>query len=146
MVMGVPEAVLPNNSPYIPLTFAMATETVHRWINYCSPLMYTQAVYNCGGHYLVMTAQDLPQNPPLQPPLDTYWADLRNDLSLSGGGGSFMPGVINETHDESTGVAITTTDWLAGMTISDLQMMKTPWGRVYLSIAQCIGSMWGLTI
>jgi hypothetical protein len=145
MVMGVPEAVLPNNSFYIPLTFEMAKETVHHWIDYVSPLMFTQAVYNCGGHYLVMTAQDnIYADPPLQPPNDTYWADLRNSLNLNGGG-NFMPGVINEAQDESTSVAITTTDWLSGMTIADLQMMKTPWGRVYLSIAQCIGSMWGLT-
>ena len=142
MVMGVPESVLPDTSFYIPLTFDMAKETVHHWINIVSPLMYTQAVYNCGGHYLVMTAQDNPYaDPPLEPPLDTYWTDLRKSL----GTGSFIPGVINETHDESTGVAIVTSDWLSGMTISDLQMMKTPWGRVYLSIAQCIGSMWGLT-
>jgi hypothetical protein len=142
-VMVVPIEVLPDDSIYIDLSYEMSLETVHHWINIASPKMYTQAVYNCAGAYLANIAQDDPNaQPPLEPPLDTYWTDLRNSLGFS----SFMPGWINETHDENTGAAIITPNWLEGLTLGDMQMMKTPWGRTYMAIAQSIGSMWGLTI
>ena len=31
------------------------------------------------------------------------------------------------------------------LTIGNLQNLKTPWGRVYLGIAQSYGTLWGLS-
>jgi hypothetical protein len=31
------------------------------------------------------------------------------------------------------------------LTFADLQTLKTPWGRIYLGIAQDVGTLWGVT-
>ena len=67
-IMAVPLMVLPNNSPYIELSFDLAHTIVNLYLNYASPMLYTQAVYNLGGDYLVNMAQD---NPSLSPPNNT---------------------------------------------------------------------------
>jgi len=36
-------------------------------------------------------------------------------------------------------------DAIKGMTLMDLQLAKSPWGRKYLMIAGQWGSIWGIT-
>jgi hypothetical protein len=142
-VMGVPTAVLPSDSSYIDYTFQYSLEWVNLYLDIASPLIYTNAVYNFGGNMLVNIAQDDPNaQPPLTPPNDTYWADLRTSLNIN----SFVPGLINATNDEDTSAALVVPLNLQNLTLADLQMLKTPWGRAYLAIAQSVGSMWGLTM
>ena len=136
--MAVPEIVLPNNSPYIEISYDLAVEIVNWYLNCASPIVYTQCVYNLGGDYLVNMAQD---NPNLPPPYNTYWTDLRQSLGVN----SFIPGLVNAANDEDTSAAILTPLGLQNLTLMDLQNLKTPWGRVYLGLAQSVGSMWGLT-
>jgi hypothetical protein len=138
-IMGVPTAVLPNTSPYIELSFEMALETVNLYLDIASPLLYTQAVYNLGGDILVNITQD---DPSLASPNNTYWANLRQSLSIN----NFIPGMINASNDEDTSAALLVPLGLQNLTLSDLQNLKTPWGRAYLGIAQSVGSMWGLTM
>lgn len=138
LVMGVPEAVLPDDSIYISLSYSMSLETVNLYLDWASPLLYTQAVYNLGGDILVNIAQD---NPDLPPPNNTYWADLRNTMQIN----NFIPGLINATNDEDTSAALLTPLGLQNLTLADLQNLKTPWGRVYMGIAQSVGSMWGIS-
>jgi hypothetical protein len=135
-IMDVPEIVLPDNSPYIELSYEMSHEIVHLWLDIASPLLYTQAVYNLGGDFLVNIAQD---NSNLPPPDNTYWTDLRQQMQIN----NFVPGLINATNDEDTSAALLTPLGLQNLTLLDLQTLKTPWGRVYMGIAQSIGSMWG---
>ncbi|HXB13379.1 MAG TPA: hypothetical protein VNZ45_15435 [Bacteroidia bacterium] len=137
-IMAVPLMVLPNNSPYIELSFDLAHTIVNLYLNYASPMLYTQAVYNLGGDYLVNMAQD---NPSLPPPNNTYWADLRQSLGVNG----FLPGLINQAEDQGTSAAVKLLSSMENLTLMDLQNLKTPWGRVYLGIAQSVGSMWGIT-
>lgn len=136
--MEVPTNVLPNNSPYIELSYDISHELVNLYIDCASPLIYTQCVYNLAGDYLVNIAQD---NPDLAPPDNTYWSDLRNALGVN----SFVPGLINATNDEDTSAALLTPLGLQNLTIADLQNLKTPWGRVYMGFAQSVGSMWGIS-
>lgn len=135
--MEVPVVVLPNNSQYLEMSYDIALEIVNRFLNVV-PNLYTIAVYNLGGDFLVNIAQD---NSTLQPPNNDYWANLRSTLSIN----SFIPGLINATNDEDTSAALLTPLGLQNLTIADLQTLKTPWGRVYMGIAQSVGSMWGLT-
>ena len=137
-IMAVPSAVLPSNSPYVSLSYDMALEIVNRYIFWVAPGIYTIAVYNLGGDFLVNIAQD---NSSLPPPDNTYWADLREGLQIN----SFIPGLINATNDEDTSAALITPLGLQNITLADLQNLKTPWGRTYMGIAQSVGSMWGIT-
>jgi hypothetical protein len=137
--MGVPEEVLPEDSPYIEYSFEFALEWVNLYIDIASPLVYTNAVYNFGGNMLCNIAQD---NPNLPPPNNTYWQDLRTNLGIN----NFIPGFINAANDEDTSAALLVPLNLQNLTLADLQMLKTPWGRAYLAIAQSVGSMWGLTL
>jgi hypothetical protein len=137
-IMGVPVIVLPDNSPYIEVSYDLSIEIVNRYLFCASPVVYTQAVYNLGGDYLVQMAQD---NPNLPPPNNTYWSDLRDQLGIN----SFLPGLVEHAHDQGTSASLQLLASMENLTIADLQQLKTPWGRVYLGLAQSVGSMWGLT-
>jgi hypothetical protein len=132
-IMGVSPIILDENNPAISLSLAMSMEFVNQYLNQASPLLYTQAVYNLGGAILCSIAQDTPPS--------TYWTDLRTQLGLN----SFTPGLINSAEDERTAAALYVPDGLKNLTLADLLLLKTPWGRSYLAIAQSVGSMWGFT-
>jgi hypothetical protein len=137
-VMGVPPAVLPSDSIYIELSYDLALEMVNRYINWVAPGVYTIAVYNLAADYLVNIAQD---DPNLPPPDNTYWSDLRSSMSLN----SFVPGLVNNASDQGTSAGLQLIGSMKDLTLGDLQTLKTPWGRVYMGIAQSVGSMWGIT-
>jgi hypothetical protein len=133
-IMGIPATVLPDNSPYIILSYEMAVEIVNIYLDVASPLLYTQAVYNLAADILVNIAQDIPPS--------TFWTDMRQSLGIN----NFTPGFINAANDEDTSAALLVPMNLQNLTIADLAALKTPWGRAYLAIAQSVGSMWGLTL
>jgi hypothetical protein len=132
-IMGITTDNLPDDSPYIITAYLIANEIVNRYLNVVSPILYYQAIYNLAADILVNITQDVPPS--------TYWANMRTSLGTN----SFIPGMINATNDEDTSAAILTPLGLQNITLGDLQNMKTPWGRMYLSIAQSIGTMWGLS-
>jgi hypothetical protein len=98
-----------------------------------TPTIFCQAVYNLGGAFLCDFAQD---DPP-----QTYWTDLRKNLGIN----SFSPGVIQSASDQGTSSSLMIPDFMKGLTLMDMQLLKTPWGRAYLMIAQAWGSVWGIT-
>jgi hypothetical protein len=132
-IMGVTSDVLPDDSPYIITAYLISNEIVNMYLGVVSPILYYQAIYNLGGDILVNITQDVSPS--------TYWSTMRSTLGTN----SFIPGMINATNDEDTSAAILTPLGLQNITLGDLQNMKTPWGRMYLSIAQSVGSMWGLS-
>ena len=132
-IMGVNTTVLPDDSIYIPTSYEISLDIVNLYLQLAQPALFTQAVYNLAGDYLVNITQDISPS--------TYWADLRSTLQVN----SFVPGVINATNDEDTSAAMLTPLGLQNITLGDLQNLKTPWGRQYLAIAQSVGSMWGLS-
>jgi len=89
-----------------------------------SPSIYAFAVYNLATDILVEIAWDDPNG------TSTYWTDLRNKLGLN---------------SMNFGIITSATDQIKGMTLMDLQLAKTPWGRRYLMFAGQWGAIWGIT-
>jgi hypothetical protein len=137
-IMGVPVEALADDSPYIPLSYNISVSTVNYYLGCVSGLLYTQAVYALGGDILCNIVQD---DPDATPPYNTYWSDLRAKLGVN----NFTPGMINAANDEDTSAAILTPASLQNLTLADMQNLKTPWGRMYLQIAQSVGTLWGLS-
>lgn len=72
---------------------------------------------------------------------ETYFATLRRQFNLTG----FVSGVISASNDESTGQSILNPDFMKGLTLGNLQNLKTPYGRQYLAFAQDYGQIWGVS-
>lgn len=104
-----------------------------------TPSLYAYAVYNLGCAMLLEFAQD---DPNAEPPFNTFWNDLRTKLGIY----SATYGMVNAAADQGTSEAMYIPEIIKGMTLLDLQLMKSPWGRMYLMIAGQWGTIWGLTI
>jgi hypothetical protein len=75
-------------------------------------------------------------------PWNHYWSDLRAKYGLD----SFVLGVIQSSADQGTSQSLLVPDWVKNLTMFDLALLKTPWGRRYLGLAQAYGpTIWGLT-
>lgn len=71
-----------------------------------------------------------------------YFTDLRKQLKIN----SFVPGVVSNTSDLTTSVGLVVPDFFKTLTLEQMDLMKTPFGRAYLMIAQKYGpTVWGLT-
>jgi hypothetical protein len=140
-IMGIPTASIPPASwlqvaydEAINLTY-WALDTVPSQPT--TPSIYAFAVYNLGCAMLLEFAQD---DPTAQPP-STFWSDLRTKLGMN----SFSPGLITSASDQGTAESMYIPEQIKGMTMMDLQLAKSPWGRKYLMIAGQWGSIWGIT-
>jgi len=72
----------------------------------------------------------------------SFFSQLRQQFNLLG----FVPGVVTETHDETTGTTLTVPDFFRNLTLDDLDFIKTPWGRAYKAYEQKAGpTVIGLT-
>jgi hypothetical protein len=131
--MGVPVEALPVDSPDIRVAFALALDTVNPFIHQVSPNYYNLAVYNWGGDWLINWAADQM--------CSTFFADLRKKWNVTG----FVAGVVASTSDDTTSMSLEVPASLGQLTLSDLQQLKTPYGRTYLSIAQKFGDIWGVS-
>lgn len=59
---------------------------------------------------------------------------------------SLVPGVVTNASDVSTGAGLLNPEFMRSLTLENLQLLKTPYGRSYLQIAQKYGpTIWGLT-
>jgi hypothetical protein len=99
-----------------------------------SPSLYAIAVYNLGMALLLEFAQDTPPS--------TFWTDLRTSLNIN----SPVFGIITGAADQGTSDTLYIPEAIRNMTLLDLQLMKSPWGRKWLMIAGEWGSLWGITI
>jgi hypothetical protein len=141
-IMGVPGASVPPSS-WLQVAYDEAINLTY-WALDCvpsqptTPSIYAFAVYNLGCALLLDFAQD---DQTAQPPL-TFWSDLRSSLGIN----SFSFGLITSASDQGTAESMYIPDAIKGMTLMDLQLAKSPWGRKYLMIAGQWGTIWGLTI
>jgi hypothetical protein len=101
-----------------------------------TPSIYAFCVYNLGCHFLLEIAMDDPDSG------STFWNDLRDKLGIN----SFLSGLVTSAADQGTAESTYIPEQIKGMTLMDLQLAKSPWGRKYLMIAGQWGSIWGLTI
>lgn len=132
-VAQIPVAALPTDSVWIGISYKIALDTVNCLIREVSCDYYNMAVYNFATDYLINWCPDVPGQ--------DYFKELRAAWDLTG----FVGGVVESTADESTSTSLAVPDSLRNLTISDLQNLKTPFGRAYLAIAQKFGDIWGLS-
>jgi hypothetical protein len=52
---------------------------------------------------------------------------------------------VQSAADESTSDALTVPDFVKGLTMQNLQQIKTPYGRQYMAITQELGPVWGMS-
>ena len=138
--MVISTTVLPDNSDAISTAYQIAIEIANLLMNCVSPVIYTVMVYNLAGATLIEIAPDV------QPPVVykdglSYFEYWRGQFGLT----SFVGGTIASTSDEGTSESLNVPDNLKQLTLADLSLLKTPWGRVYLSYAEKYGTIVGLS-
>lgn len=143
-IMGVPTEWLPDNSLAITYAYDTAVAIVNpAFLGLPGPL-YLQMVYNLAGHLLATWAPDVP-GPPWYVNVDGvgygYFQYLRKQNNMLG----FTTGIVQSSSDEGTSVGLVVPKQAENLTISQLQLTTTPWGRTYLGYAQDYGTNWGLT-
>jgi hypothetical protein len=142
--VGIPSGVLPDNSPVIPMAYAVAVENVNLAIAQASPLSYMLAVYNLGASNVLNYAPDAIGAPAYNNYEDRalpYFVYYRALWKIN----DFVTGVVQSSGDNGSSVSLQLQEAFSNVTLEDLQQLKDPYGRKYLSIAQQFGTLWGLT-
>lgn len=137
-VVGIPAAVLPSNSAYIPWALSYAEEKTLLVLYAIGQDYYCFAVYCLAASFLINWC---PDNPILPSPNNTYFATLRKSWNLTG----FVGGTIQSSADESTSESLLAPEFLKGLTLDQLQALKDPFGRQWLSMQQPLGAIWGIS-
>ena len=130
--MGIDPLYLPSTSPFFGYAFNQAMAVVNN-LPANVGIEYTLAVYNCAGHILIKIAPDQTGR--------TYFQDARKTYGML----LLSAGVVQSASDESTSESLAVPDAVRQLTIGDLQFLKTPWGRDYLSYAQDFGGIFGIS-
>jgi hypothetical protein len=134
--VGIGPEYLADDSLWVQATYAMAIATVNNALIYADygNSIYAMAVYNYGADRLLNLANDAPGQ--------CFFRDQRQSLGLH----SFSAGLVVSSADQGTSQSLEIINAAKSMTLTDLQMMKTPYGRAYLDYAQNYGgNIWGLT-
>lgn len=142
-VMGVPVQYLPDDSPSIGYAYDTAVAIVNPAFRSIPGPIYLQMVYNLAGHLLVTWAPDVPDE--VYKIVDDvpygFFQYIRKQNNMLG----FTTGIVQSSSDEGTSVGLVVPKQAENLTISQLQLTTTPWGRTYLGYAQDYGTNWGLT-
>jgi len=132
-VAGINTTVLPDNSAVIEWSFNYAMNVVSDFFAVIpqtpDQFLYGVAVYNLATDTLLNYAQDQPGQ--------TFFAQVRQKYQLN----VLIPGVVTEARDEDTSTGIINPKFMQGLTMGNLQNLKTPFGRQYLALAQDLGSL-----
>ena len=131
--MGVPTTALDSGGDSVATAFQVAQDMVNPVFAYLTPDLFTIATYNLAGHQLIEYAPDQAGQ--------TFFKDLRSQFGLN----AFAPGVVNSAGDAGTSASLVTPEFMNRLALSDLQLLKTPWGRRYLEISQAFGPLWGMS-
>ena len=130
---GISTGALPDDSVYITWCYMQSLEIVNTALQVVAPIGYMLAVYNLGTSLLIQSAQDTPPS--------TYFADLRKKLDVNGS----LLGQVTSSSDEGTSISVEVPDFVKALSLSDLQLIKDPFGRAYVAFAQKYNTAWGLT-
>jgi hypothetical protein len=99
---------------------------------------YTLAVYNCAGHIQIKITPDQVVNNISR----DYFKGLRKEYGLL----NLSVGLVQSTSDNSTSSVFAVSDSMKQLTLTDLDFIRTPWGRAYMQYAQDAGpTVWGLS-
>ncbi|QIU88279.1 hypothetical protein [Yokenella regensburgei] len=134
-VMGVPETAIADDDPQLQCCYCSALELIPVNMGLqCLPIIYMSTVYNAGGSLLLHYATDKPPS--------TYFADQRKKLNLN----TPVYGLVNSAADQGTSGALSISDALSNLTLTDLMLMQDPYGRAAVAVLMDLGpSVWGLT-
>lgn len=127
--MGITADQLPDSNASIIRAYNGAVEWVNGDLLIAMPYLYETAVYNLAASFLVNWGSA------------DVLAELRKTYTLN----SLNVGVISSASDNGTSQSRLVPDFFKNLSLTDLQMLRDPWGRAYLMIAQQFGSLWGLT-
>lgn len=124
---GVPEADLPDDSPYLIAAFNIAKAKT-----LLPPLMmptdiYSEAVYNLGMDRLIRSAPDQIG--------ETFFASKRKEFQLL----NPRTGMLQNSYDETTGQTYAVPEFQKTLTLNGVYLQLTPWGRYYFMYAQAYG-------
>lgn len=130
---GVPVTALPDGSPFIDWSLSYAQEVTLQALMQVGVDYYLFAVYLLATSFLVNWCPDQTGQ--------TYFADLQKKYNLNG----FTGGVVQSSADQSTSQTMLTPQFLSGLTVQQLQALKDPYGRQWLSMQQGLGNIWGMS-
>jgi hypothetical protein len=143
-IMGIPVEWLPVDSDAFGYAYDTATALVNPAFICVPGPIYLQMVYNLAGHLLVTWTQDIPA-PPVYITVDGvdygYFQYLRKQNNVLG----FVTGIVSSSSDEGTSVSLVVPKQAENLTLGQLQMTTTIWGRTYLGYAQSFGTNWGIS-
>jgi len=131
--MGITTTDLPANSIFYTYAYDVAIQIVPYMLCAVGGTIYMLTVYNLAGDNLVNFAQDTPPS--------TFFSTLRATLNIN----DPALGVVASSGDQGTNTSYLNPDFMKGFTLSNLQNLKTPWGRIALGYMQRTGTIWGLT-
>lgn len=125
---GVPVIDLPLSSEFLVWAFNHANDrTMTGPIGLMPSGAYVIAVYNLGMHQLLKIAIDESGQ--------TFFTNSRKQFNLL----SFTGGVVQTASDQSTSTTVAVPDLLKNLSLSDLDLLKTPWGRDYAAYSMNYG-------
>ena len=142
-VMGVPVLYLPTDSPVIGYAYNTAVATVNPAFMCVPGPIYLQMVYNLAGHLLATWAPDVPGQVYIRVEDVPYgfFQYLRKQNNMLG----FTTGIVQSSSDEGSSVGLVVPKQAENLTVGQLQLTTTVWGRTYLGYAQDYGTNWGLS-
>lgn len=88
---------------------------------------YLLAVYNLALHQLLKIAQDQPNQ--------SFFTQIQAQYKL----GTLVPGPVLASGDHATSETLLLPEFFKNLTLSELDLIKTPYGREYLGYAQMYG-------
>lgn len=146
--MGIPVEALPDDSVWLVYAFNVSLSLVNQQLAAIPGPIYMLAVYNLGGANLIAWAQDVSPvfvypDPVANPNGLGYFAFLRSSAGF--GVGTMILGIVSSSSDEGTSSSLEIPEQLKNLSLADLQLLQTPYGRTYLSFASKAGSLWGLS-
>ena len=123
---GVTVAQLPSTSVYLTYAFNKAFAIVPT-VPQMDATLYTLAVYYYGMHRLLEIAQDQVGQ--------TFFTKGRQTYGLL----NLVIGPVISSSDNGTSQSLAQPDFLSGLQMGDLSLIKTFWGREYLDYAMTYG-------
>ena len=114
-------------TPSLVWAFQAAFDRCMSGNGYIPASVYIPALYNLGMHHLLKIGQDVPG--------ETFFQDMRAQYKLL----SFTGGVVTSAADQNTSSTVTVPDLFKNLNMSNLDLLKTPWGREYMGYAMNYG-------
>lgn len=137
-VVGIAPGWLPDGSPFFGYALDRALRLVLIPGAALSGAEYTLAVYNCATHVQLKITPDQVVNGVSY----TYFAAKQAEFKLF----ALPAGLVTSSSDQGTSESNAVPDALQQLTLTDLDFIRTPWGREFLAYQQDYGPfVWGLS-